>query len=156
MELRRVSIVLFAAVIMMMIVVGLMTAVVAPPCVTEDHCVLPIKHSGVTASCWLGFDWDSTLGYDGEGPPSGLETPLETEGWLQQVEEQKRLIEALPVVKRLDFFCDDDNQNLNKVEATLWCCWAGGRYWRKANTSGGGSRATRCNHRQACVRGPRL
>ena len=122
--------VLFAVVIMMMIVVGLMTAVVAPPCVTEDHCVLPIKHSGVTASCWIGFDWDSALGYDGEGPPSGLETPLETEVWLQQVEEQKRLIEALPVVKRLDFFCDDNNQNLNKVEATLWCCWAGGRLKR--------------------------
>ena len=77
MELRRVSI--FAVVIMMMIMVGLMTAVVVPSCVTEDLCVLPIKHSGVTASCWLGFDWDSTLGDDGEGPPSRLETPLETE-----------------------------------------------------------------------------
>ena len=71
MELRCVSI--FAVVIMMMIMVGLMTAVVVPSCVTEDLCVLPIKHSGVTASCWLGFDWESTLGYDGEGPPSGLE-----------------------------------------------------------------------------------
>ena len=112
MELRCVCMLLFAAAMVMMIVVGLVTAVVVPPCVAEAHCVLPIKHSGITASCWLGFDWDSTLGYDGKGPPVGLEAPLETEMWLQQVEEQKRLIEALPVVKRLDFFYDDDDQNL--------------------------------------------
>ena len=132
MDLTRELMSLFAAVLMVSIVVGLTTVVVAPTHITEEQCSMPIRNHGgyATVSCWLGFGFNSTLGYPGEGPPVGLETPLEAEVWLQQVEEQKRLIEALPVVKRLDFFCDDDNQNLNKVEATLWCCWAGGRLKR--------------------------
>ena len=45
--------------------------------------------------------------------------------WLEQVEEEKRLIEALPVViGAVSFFYDDDVTNLNKVEALVGCCWA--------------------------------
>ena len=51
--------------------------------------------------------------------------------WLEQVEEEKRLIEALPVViGAVSFFYDDDVTNLNKVEALVGCCWASGRLKR--------------------------
>ena len=51
--------------------------------------------------------------------------------WLQQVEEEKRLIEALPVViGAVSFFYHDDVTNLNKVEALVGCCWANGQLKR--------------------------
>ena len=51
--------------------------------------------------------------------------------WLQQVEEEKRLIEALPVViGAVSFFYHDVVTNLNKVEALVGCCWANGRLKR--------------------------
>jgi hypothetical protein len=48
--------------------------------------------------------------------------------WLQQVEEEKRLIEALPVViGAVSFFYHNDVTNLNKVQALVGCCWASGQ-----------------------------
>ena len=118
--------------------------IVAPPYGTDEQHSQPIQNgSGVLAvSCWLGFEFNSTLGYPGEGPPVGTDAPLEMEVWLQQVEEQKRLIEALPVVKRLDFFYDDADQNLNKVEATLWCCWGGSQFKRIKEACDKGAKLT--------------
>ena len=80
------------------------------------------------SSCWLGYDFDASLGYPGEGPPVELEKPVEVENdamnvWLQQLEHEKLAIEVLPFVKQVDFFCDAHSQNLNKVMATVWCCW---------------------------------
>ena len=76
---------LFAAVLIALIVMDLMTVVVAPTHITEEQCSMPIQNHGgyATVSCWLGFGFNSTLGYPGEGPPVGLETPLEAEVWLQ-------------------------------------------------------------------------
>ncbi|KOO35179.1 hypothetical protein Ctob_010692 [Chrysochromulina tobinii] len=51
--------------------------------------------------------------------------------WLQQVEEEKRLIEALPVViGAVSFFYHDVVTNLNKVQALVGCCWASGQLKR--------------------------
>ena len=47
--------------------------------------------------------------------------------WLLELEEAKRLVEALRVVKSVELFFHDATPNLNKVEATLWCCWSSGR-----------------------------
>lgn len=137
------SCVLIIAVMVMAarVVAGL---IVAPPYGTDEQHSQQIQNgSGVLAvSCWLGFEFNSTLGYPGEGPPVGTDAPLEMEVWLQQVEEQKRLIEALPVVKRLDFFYDDADQNLNKVEATLWCCWGGSQFKRVKEACDKGAKLT--------------
>ena len=80
MDLTRELMSLFAAVLMVSIVVG-----VAPTHIIEEQCSMPIRNHGgyATVSCWLGFGFNSTLGYPGEGPPVGLETPLEVEVWLQ-------------------------------------------------------------------------
>ena len=51
--------------------------------------------------------------------------------WLQQVEEEKRLIEALPVViGAVSFFYHDVVTNLNKVQALVGCCWSSGQLKR--------------------------
>ena len=57
MELTRELMSLFAAVLMVSIVVGLMTVVVAPTHITEEQCSMPIQNHGgyATVSCWLGF-----------------------------------------------------------------------------------------------------
>lgn len=54
----------------------------------------------------------------------------EQDAWLLELEEAKRLIEALRVVKSVELFFHDADPNLNKVEATLWCCWSSGRLKR--------------------------
>ena len=54
----------------------------------------------------------------------------EQEAWLLELEEAKRLIEALPVIKSVELFFHDTDPNLNKVEVTLWCCWSSGRLKR--------------------------
>ena len=55
----------------------------------------------------------------------------DTSIWLEQVEEEKRLIEALPVVNgAVSFFYHNDITNLNKVQALVGCCWASGRLKR--------------------------
>ena len=66
------------------------------------------------------------------GAAAETEAPLtaEQQAWLLQLEEAKRLVEALPVVKSVELFFDDDDTNLNKVEATLWCCWSTNRLKR--------------------------
>ena len=54
-----------------------------------------------------------------------------TEQWLLQLEEQVRLIEALPFVKgQVKFYDSDKSANLNKVEAVTWCCWGAGQFKR--------------------------
>jgi hypothetical protein len=90
-----------------------------------------------TSTCWLGYEFDSSLGYPGEGPPGLNEPPIEVEKdamdvWLLELEKVKLSIEALPFVQKVEFFCDDHDQNLNKVLATLWCCWdsSGSRFKR--------------------------
>ena len=85
-------------------------------------------HPYTTSTCWLGYEFNSSLGYPGEGPPVELEKPFEVdtdamEVWLEQLEQEKLAIEALPFVSKVDFFCDEHSQNLNKVIATVWCCW---------------------------------
>jgi hypothetical protein len=81
-----------------------------------------------TASYWLGFAFNSTLGYPGKGPPTPLEFDEGTELWLQQLEEEKRLIEELPCVQQVKFYDHEADPNLNYIQATLWCCWQGGRF----------------------------
>ena len=57
-----------------------------------------------------------------------METELGQELWLEQLETEKRSIEAMPVVKgSVDFFYSKESANLNKVQATVWCCWAAAR-----------------------------
>jgi hypothetical protein len=90
----------------------------------------PLHGPTSTVSCWLGFAFNSTLGYPGEGPPTCLELDEGTELWLQELETTKRLIEELPVVRDVTFFYHEDDPNLNYIQATLWCCWSGGRLKR--------------------------
>ena len=80
-----------------------------------------------TVSCWLGFAFNSTLGYPGEGPPT-LEFDEGTELWLQHLEEETRLIKALPCVQQVKLYDHDSDPNLNYIQATLWCCWQSGRF----------------------------
>jgi len=98
---------------------------------------------------WPGFEWDHTLGYDGEGPPDGegsldhVEFDNGTILWLEQMEEELRLLEALPVVQRVDLNYHDTDPNLNYVKATLWCCWEGNRFKRvKESTDQTGKKPT--------------
>ena len=81
-----------------------------------------------TVSCWLGFAFNSTLGYPGEGPPTPLEFDEGTELWLQQLEDETRLIEELPCVQQVKLYEHDTNPNLNYIQATLWCCWQSSRF----------------------------
>ena len=75
-----------------------------------------------------GFNFDSTLGYPGEGPPTEVPESIsdifspETEVWLNELEEEKRLIEQLPVVMSVEFVIGETS-NLTKVKAVLSCCW---------------------------------
>ena len=95
---------------------------------------LPVMRCGV----WLGYEWNSTLGYDGEGPRTAtsythqdhIELEDKTNLWLEQVAQEVTLLEALQVVQRIDFNFDDTDPNLNYVKATLWCCWEGDRFKR--------------------------
>jgi hypothetical protein len=81
------------------------------------------------ASIWLGFGFDSTRGYPGEGPTTSDTTTDDqlteaAELWLMQLAEEKRLVEALPFVKgEVAFHQSDISANRNKVLATVWCCW---------------------------------
>jgi hypothetical protein len=60
-----------------------------------------------------------------------MDAALSEEEWLVQLENEKRTIEELPVVKgAVDFFYSDVSVNLNKVQATVWCCWAGSQFKR--------------------------
>jgi hypothetical protein len=91
------------------------------------------------ATGWSGFEFDSTLGYPGEGPPTPiveeelrcdeeLYTP-EVDTWLEELRREEELLLALPVVQKVDFFTGNTS-NLTKVEATLNCCWASGQFKR--------------------------
>lgn len=50
------------------------------------------------------------------------ELPEALEQWATLVEAEKRAIEELPFVKSVAFHYGD-TANLNKVIATVWCCW---------------------------------
>ena len=83
----------------------------------------------LTNRSWMGYEFDSTLGYPAEGPPTELplaEFSEATEAWLGALEEQRRLIEQLPVVKSVDFVFGE-TANLTKVKVTVWCCWEASR-----------------------------
>ena len=57
-----------------------------------------------------------------------MDTVLSEEKWLAEVESEKHMIEEMPVVKgSVDFFYSDTSANLNKVQASVWCCWAPAR-----------------------------
>ena len=47
--------------------------------------------------------------------------------WLVELEKELALVEQLAVVKSVSFIYSDKSHNLNKVQATLWCCWDGAR-----------------------------
>ena len=58
--------------------------------------------------------------------PTRVEEPFTeaSELWLSQLDEEKRLVEALPCVKgAIAFHVSDGSANKNKVLATVWCCW---------------------------------
>lgn len=63
-----------------------------------------------------------------QGAPSGSSDDVweETMLWLQNLEEEKTLTEALPVVTRVHFSYGD-KPNDDKSWATLSCCWAAAR-----------------------------
>lgn len=53
-----------------------------------------------------------------------MDTVLDEAQWLEDVERACRAIEELPVVKgTVGFIYSDKSANLNKVQATVWCCW---------------------------------
>uniref|UniRef100_A0A6T7HW18 Uncharacterized protein n=1 Tax=Coccolithus braarudii TaxID=221442 RepID=A0A6T7HW18_9EUKA len=84
---------------------------------------------------WACFEFDSTLGYPGEGPPTEAldeaQLPEAADLWLMQVEEETRLVEALPfVLGKVRFDYSDASANLNKVEVVVSCCWASSRLKR--------------------------
>ena len=78
---------------------------------------------------WCGLQFDSTLGYPGEGPVSSEAEAFtaEQQAWLADCEKEQRLVEAMAVVKSVSFIYSDVSFNLNKVQATVWCCWDGAR-----------------------------
>jgi hypothetical protein len=56
-------------------------------------------------------------------PELSPESLLSDEKWLAEVEEEKRLIESLPVVKGSVQFGYSEKTSDNKVWVTVWCCW---------------------------------
>jgi hypothetical protein len=56
-----------------------------------------------------------------------MEMPHELVQWLDALESEKRRLEELKVVKRVDFIFAKPGQRTgeNKAQATLWCCWDG-------------------------------
>jgi hypothetical protein len=60
-----------------------------------------------------------------------MDTVLDEEQWLVELEAEKRAVEEMAFVKgSVDFFYSDAGANLNKVQATVWCCWAGSTFKR--------------------------
>jgi hypothetical protein len=48
----------------------------------------------------------------------------EAELWLQQLEEEQRLVEQLPfVIGSVGYVISNSTTNGNKVQATVSCCW---------------------------------
>jgi hypothetical protein len=63
--------------------------------------------------------------------PMDLEVDGATEAWLRSLEEEKRLVEALPFVTgQVGFIISDGKANDNKVQATVTCCWGSGQFKR--------------------------
>ena len=124
-----------------MVVVWLLTIVAAAlvlntvsnlesPTVCVDSFTTQASENGaeLCKSSWFGFEFDSTLGFPGEGPSS---EEMGNETWLFRVAEEQRLIEALPVVLgSVKFYYDEADPNLNKVEVTVGCCWLSGKLKR--------------------------
>jgi hypothetical protein len=56
---------------------------------------------------------------------SDMEMPDELVQWLDALESEKRRLEELKVVKRVDIIFAKPGQRTgeNKAQATLWCCW---------------------------------
>ena len=52
---------------------------------------------------------------------------LSDEQWLEQVENMTRTIESLSVVKGKVGFFYGEKANDNKVQVSVWCCWAAAR-----------------------------
>ena len=123
-------VVVFLPIVVQLLLLSVMMA--APADRIEEHSGLICAQASsvLTNRSWTGYEFDSMLGYPGEGPPIEM-LPAElvseaTEAWLDALEEEKRLIEQLPVVKSVDFIIGE-TANLTKVKATLWCCWEPGR-----------------------------
>ena len=120
------SIGLFLMLLALMVGVLLASSVAMPMDIGIPSSAICTTHPYNTSTCWLGYEFDSSLGYPGEGPPVELEKPFEVDteaNWLEQLEQEKLAIEAIPFISKVDFFCDEHTQNLNKVIATVWCCW---------------------------------
>lgn len=132
------SIGLFPMLLLAVAVIMLFTSAIAMPtdCISNSTpTVLDIFLNG--SSCWLGYEFDSSLGYPGEGPPVFEKPPVELESeamalWVLELEKVQLAIAALPFVQKVEIFSDDYDQNLNKIQATLWCCWdsSGSRFKR--------------------------
>ena len=92
------------------------SAAMSSGAVDDPTCAIDRRHvPPCTVSCWLGFAFNSTLGYPGEGPPTTSEFDEGTEHWLQQLEEQKRLIEELPCVQQVKLYAHESDPNLNYI-----------------------------------------
>ena len=87
--------------------------------------------------------------YGGEGDEAirFMDMVLSEEKWIEEVESERRAVEELPVVKgSVDFFYSELSANLNKVQVTVWCCWAPAkRSWRCATRGGGACAACGCS-----------
>ena len=124
------SVVVFLPIVVQLLLLSVM---MVAPAVRIDEVAGPIcaqASSILTNRSWMGYEFDSTLGFPGEGPPIEV-PPAElvseaTEAWLDTLEEEKRLIEQFDVVKSIDFIIGE-TANLTKVKATLWCCWEASR-----------------------------
>ena len=108
------------------------TAVVAPAALEAFHSSLEsaLLVPPYNASSFRAYSFDTTLGFPGEGPPTEVPDELlskDVEMWLDEIEEEKRLIESLPVVQKVGFIVGE-TANLSKVKAILLCCWAGDRF----------------------------
>ena len=72
---------------------------------------------------FVGLEFDSTLGFPGEGPPTVDEVTMDNETWVAACAEQIALIEAMPIViGTVGCTCGEEPNN-NKVWATVNCCW---------------------------------
>ena len=94
------------------------TGAVEDPPWTSIPCPGPLS----AQTCWMGYAFNSTLGYPGEGPPPCSDFDEGTELWLQELEATTRLIDELPVVQKVRFSYHEEDPNLQSV-AHRWGWW---------------------------------
>ena len=93
------------------------------PCIIVGLCIVALVLNSTDVNVYRAL-------YGGEDDEAirFMDTVLSEEKWLAEVESEKHMIEEMPVVKgSVDFFYSDTSANLNKVQASVWCCWAPAR-----------------------------